>query len=76
MANYAVSDVAQVLREREWSSWDELLEWLQDVPANAQDGLSERDKEELLRDFRRARDDGQELLREPGALYRALHGPR
>ena len=29
MANYAVSDVAQILREREWSDWNELLAWLE-----------------------------------------------
>ena len=75
MANYGVSDVAQVLREREWSGWDELLDWLERAPANAQDGLSERDRAELLRDMRRARDAGQELLREPGELYRAIHRP-
>ena len=73
MANYAVSDVAQVLRAGEWSDWDELLEWLERKPANAQEGLSERDKSELLRDLRRARDGGHELVREPGELYRLIH---
>ena len=72
MANYAVSDVAQILREREWSDWDELLHWLEKQPANPQAGLSQRDKDELLRDMRQARDDGQELVREPGELYRAI----
>jgi hypothetical protein len=72
MANYAVSDVAQILREREWSDWDELLHWLEKQPANPQEGLSQRDKDELLRDMRQARDDGQELVREPGELYRAI----
>jgi hypothetical protein len=72
MANYAVSDVAQILREREWSDWDELLHWLEKQPANPQEGLSQRDKDELLRDMRQARDDGPELVREPGELYRAI----
>ncbi len=72
MANYAVSDVAQILRERDWNDWDELLHWLEGQPANPQEGLSQRDKDELLRDFRQARDDGQELLKEPGELYRAI----
>ncbi len=72
MANYAVSDVAQILREREWNDWDELLHWLEKQPANPQEGLSQRDKDELLRDMRQARDDGQELLKEPGELYRAI----
>jgi hypothetical protein len=72
MANYAVSDVAQILRERDWNDWDELLRWLEGQPANPQEGLSQRDKDELLRDMRQARDDGQELLREPGELYRAI----
>ena len=72
MANYAVSDVAQILRERDWNDWDELLRWLEGQPANPQEGLSQRDKDELLRDMRQARDDGQELVREPGELYRAI----
>ena len=72
MANYAVSDVAQILRERDWNDWDELLRWLEGQPANPQEGLSQRDKDELLRDMRQARDDGQELLKEPGELYRAI----
>ena len=72
MANYAVSDVAQILRERDWNDWDELLRWLEGQPANPQAGLSQRDKDELLRDMRQARDDGQELLKEPGELYRAI----
>ena len=73
MANYAVSDVAQVLRERDWADWDEMLTWLAAEPANPQEGMSQRDKDHLLRDLRAARDAGEELVREPGALYRAIH---
>ncbi len=72
MANYAVSDVAQILRERDWNDWDELLHWLEGQPANPQEGLSQRDKDELLRDFARARDEGVELTQDAGELYRTI----
>ena len=72
MANYAVSDVAQILREREWSDWDELLAWLEQQPAQADRGLSQRDKDELLRDFAKARDEGVELTQDAGELYRTI----
>jgi hypothetical protein len=72
MANYAVSDVAHILGDREWQSWDELIGSLEKEQPDATAGLSARDKDELLRDLRRARDDGQELVTKPGELYRAI----
>jgi hypothetical protein len=72
MANYAVSDVAQILREREWSDWNELLAWLEKQPAQPDRGLSQRDKDELLRDFAKARDEGVELTQDAGELYRTI----
>jgi hypothetical protein len=71
MANYAVSDVARVLRERDWQDWDELLGWLRDEPVDTPGGLSATDRSELLRDFTRLRDEGQPLLKQAGELYRA-----
>ena len=71
MANYAVSDVARVLRERDWQDWDELLGWLRDQPVDAPGGLSATDRAELLRDFGRLRDEGQPLIKRAGELYRA-----
>jgi hypothetical protein len=73
MANYALSDVTGILRAGEWKGWDDLLEWLRAQPANAQDGLSETDKSELIRDLQRARDGGVEFVSRPGELYRAIH---
>ena len=72
MANYAVSDVKHILADREWGSWDELISSLEKEAPDATGGLSARDKDELLRDLRRARDDGQELVTKPGELYRAI----
>lgn len=72
MANYAVSDVKHILQDREWSSWDELIASLESEQPDASAGLSARDKDELLRDLRRARDDGQELVSKAGELYRAI----
>ena len=71
MANYAVSDVARILRERDWQDWDELLGWLRDEPIDTPGGLSATDRTELLRDFTRLRDEGQPLIKRPGELYRA-----
>ncbi len=71
MANYAVSDVARVLRERDWQDWDELLSWLRDQPIDTPGGFSAVDREELLRDFTRLRDEGEPLHKRAGDLYRA-----
>jgi hypothetical protein len=72
MANYGVSDVAAILRAQDWTGWDELLAWLRRQPADAQAGMSQRDKDELLRDMTAASEQGVELVREAGALYRAI----
>ncbi len=71
MANYAVSDVAQILRERDWQDWDELLGWLRDEPIDTPGGLSATDRAELLRDLGRLRDEGRPLIKQAGELYRA-----
>ena len=72
MANYAVSDVTRVLRSGECSDWDGLLGFLErqddDDPT---DGLSARDRDELLADLRRLRDSGQPFIADAGDLYRA-----
>ena len=72
MANYAVSDVKHILGDRQWQSWDELISSLEKEQPDASGGLSARDREELLRDLRRARDDGEELVTRPGELYRTI----
>ena len=72
MANYAVSDVKHILRDREWGSWDELISALEKEQPDANGGLSARDRDELLRDLRQARDDGAELVSKPGELYRTI----
>jgi hypothetical protein len=74
MANYAASDVRRILEEREWSGWDELLDWLADQPDDPQGGMSARDRDELLRDLGRLRDEGRELTRNAGDLYRQALG--
>jgi hypothetical protein len=71
MANYAVSDVARILRERDWQDWDELLGWLRDEPIDTPGGLSATDRAELLRDLGRLRDEGRPLIKQAGELYRA-----
>ena len=70
MASYAVSDVAFILRERDWKDWDELLTWLEQQPVDPTRGLSASDRSELLEDLGRLRDEGRPLIREPGELYR------
>ncbi len=74
MANYAASDVRRVIQEREWESWDELLEWLAAQPDDPTSGMSARDRDELLRDLGRLRDEGRELTRDAGELYRQALG--
>jgi hypothetical protein len=73
MPNYGVSDVERILRAREWRDWDEMIKWLERQPANDPTrGMSAEDRNDLLRDLRRARDAGEPLVRDPGDLYRAL----
>jgi hypothetical protein len=73
MANYAVSDVKFVLEAGDWSDWDPMIKWLEDQPAgDPTSGLSATDKDELLRDLRRARDEGQEFVTRAGELYRSI----
>jgi DNA-binding IclR family transcriptional regulator len=72
MSGYGVADVRTLLREREWRDWDELLEWLEQHHVNAQDGMSERDRDELLRDLRRLRDRGEALTNDVTELYQRL----
>jgi hypothetical protein len=74
MANYAASDVKRVLEERDWEGWDELLAWLAEQPDDPQGGMSGRDRDELVRDLGRLRDEGRELTRDAGALYRQALG--
>ncbi len=74
MANYAASDVRRILEEREWGGWDELLGWLAEQPDDPQGGMSARDRDELVRDLGRLRDEGRELTRDAGELYRQALG--
>ena len=71
MANYAVSDLTRVLRAGEWSDWDGLLGFLEQQADDPTDGLSARDRDELLTDLRRLRDSGQPFIADAGDLYRA-----
>jgi hypothetical protein len=72
MANYAVSDLTRVLRAGEFSDWEGLLGFLeQQDDGDPTDGLSSRDREELLIDLRRLRESGQPFIASPGDLYRA-----
>ena len=76
MAGYAISDVRMVLNEREWDNWDELLLWLEGLDGNAQDGMSDRDRLDLLGDLRKLQDGGTPLTDDVGELYQALSGVR
>ncbi|MDP9377216.1 MAG: hypothetical protein M3P40_06540 [Actinomycetota bacterium] len=72
MAGYGVADIRVVLREREWRDWDEMLGWLEQHQTDAQHGMSERDRGELLRDLRRLRDQGTPLTTDVTELYQLL----
>ncbi len=72
MAGYAISDVRMVLAEREWNNWDELLLWLERLDGDAQTGMSDRDRLDLLGDFRRLRDNGTPLTDDVKELYQQL----
>jgi hypothetical protein len=72
MAGYAISDVRMVLAEREWDNWDELLLWLERLDGDAQTGMSDRDRLDLLGDLRRLRDDGTPLTDDVKELYQQL----
>ncbi len=72
MAGYGVADVRMVLRQRDWSDWTELLDWLGQADADAQEGMSERDRSELLRDLRRLQASGTPLTTDVTELYQQL----
>lgn len=72
MAGYAISDVRMVLAEREWDNWDELLLWLERLDGDAQTGMSDRDRLDLLGDLRQLRDDGTPLTDDVKELYQQL----
>ncbi len=76
MAGYAISDIRTVLRERAWDNWDELLVWLEQQDGDAQSGMSERDRRELLADLRQLRDDGTPLTDDVGEMYQRLEAVR
>ena len=75
MAHYAVSDVKALLQERDWQSYDDMIKWLEHQPADPTGGLSAADRQDLIRDLSRARDEGVELHRTAGELYRAIVQP-
>ncbi len=72
MAGYAISDVRMVLAEREWDNWDELLLWLERLDGDAQAGMSDRDRLDLLGDLRQLRDGGTPLTDDVKELYQQL----
>ncbi len=72
MAGYAISDVRMVLAEREWDNWDELLLWLERLDGDAQTGMSDRDRLDLLGDLRQLRDDGTPFTDDVKELYQQL----
>lgn len=72
MAGYAISDVRMVLAEREWDNWDELLLWLERLDGDAQTGMSDRDRLDLLGDLRQLRDGGTPLTDDVKELYQQL----
>ncbi len=72
MAGYAISDVRMVLAEREWDNWDELLLWLERLDGDAQTGMSDRDRLDLLGDLRQLRDAGTPLTDDVKELYQQL----
>ncbi len=76
MAGYGVSDIRTVLREREWDTWDELLSWLEQQEGDAQSGMSDRDRVELLGDLGKLRDEGCPLTRDVTELYHQLSSVR
>ncbi len=72
MAGYGVADVRILLGEREWNDWDDMVAWLLQQEPNAQEGMSERDRDELARDLRRLRDRGTPLTHDVTQLYQQL----
>jgi hypothetical protein len=76
MSGYAISDIRTVLREREWDNWDELLIWLEQRDGDAQAGMSDRDRVELLGDLQKLRDQGTPLTQDVGELYQQLGAVR
>ncbi len=72
MAGYGVADVRRVLAERDWDNCDDMVAWLEQQEPNAQDGMSERDRDELARDLRRLRDRGTPLTNDVTALFQQL----
>jgi hypothetical protein len=72
MPRYGVSDVALLLRESGAGDWAQAIRWVRHQPANPSAGLSAGDREDLLRDLERAREDGIAWVDHAGELYRAL----
>jgi hypothetical protein len=72
MARYGVSDVAMLLRESGAGDWADAIRWLKHHPADPSAGLSAGDREDLLRDLSRARENGVAFAHKPGELYRAI----
>ncbi|WP_213457127.1 hypothetical protein [Rhizomonospora bruguierae] len=69
--DYEQSDVAHLLRKREWHGYDEMIRWLkQDGDADSR--LTPREVSHMVEDLSRLRQRKTRFITEPQQLYREL----
>jgi hypothetical protein len=68
---YDRSDLESVLRVREWSNWDELLEWLRNE-GDKHRRLTPGEVRNMVADMERARQRGAQFMPDVDQLWREL----
>jgi hypothetical protein len=77
--SYDKSDIEAVYRRGDWSSWGDIVKWLEkglQHDEQADNELSEKESHELLDDFRRLQGNGTPFTGDPAEAYRALQQAR
>lgn len=69
--DYEQSDVAHVLRKREWHSYDEMIRWL-DKEGDNDRRLTPGEVSHMVEDLTRLKKSKREFISDPDQLYREL----